>query len=67
MFILHIERICRNRLVGIWEDSTCHYHVKAELVALCAISDFVHYKENVSIDALFFNVTCMLSQCQCLE
>lgn len=38
----------KNRFVGIWEDSTCHYHVQAELSVLCSFSDFVPLKENTT-------------------
>lgn len=38
----------RNRFVGVWEDSTCHYHVKVELAFFCAFTEFVPHKENVS-------------------
>lgn len=42
--------------MGIWEDSTCHYHVQVELSVLCTFSDFVPLKENVS--AVIF-LTCL--------
>lgn len=46
--VLLIITHSRNRLVGIWEDSTCHYHVQVELSVLCTFTDFMPYKENVS-------------------
>jgi hypothetical protein len=39
----------RNRLVSVWEESTCKYRAKVELAILCSFADFVPYKENVSV------------------
>jgi hypothetical protein len=35
----------------VWEDSTCHYHVKAEMAIFCSFTEFVPHKENVSVVA----------------
>ena len=46
----------RNRLVSVWEDSTCHYHAKVQLSILCSFEQFVPYKENVS--TAFHSILC---------
>ena len=60
LFVLYLAFVAhfRNRFVGIWEDSTCHYHVQAELSVLCSFSDFVPLKENVSDHLCDFSSYC---------
>eukprot|EP01034_Spumella_vulgaris_P023711 gene23711-29959_t len=45
-----VELYCglTNSILSTWEDSTCHYRMKAELTILCALPDFLPKKDNAS-------------------